>query len=131
MVHRRPFSHYFTDNLGYKVLATLITLILWVSVMGRADYVVSRTIKIKINFPGQYVLVSQSVKEVQIKLEGPRNRLLQYSSIREEMPLEFNIEHPIDGALDLPISFDQLEIPSGIKLLSIKPNYLRVEFKRK
>jgi hypothetical protein len=122
---------YLTDNLGYKVLTTLITLILWVSVMGRADYVVSRAIKIKINFPAQYVLVNQSVKEVQIKLEGPRNRLLQYSSVRAEHPIEFNLDHPIEGALDLPISIDQLDIPTGIKLLSIKPNYLRVELKRK
>jgi hypothetical protein len=82
-------------------------------------------------FPDQYSLVNQSVKEVQIKLEGPRNRLLQYSSLREDQPIVFNLEHPIEGAFDLPILFDQLDVPSGIKLLSIKPNYLRVELKRK
>lgn len=131
MVHRRSFINYFTDNLGYKILTTLITLILWVSVMGRADYVVSRSVKIKINYPEQFVLLNQSVNEVQIKLEGPRNRLLQYSSVRENHPIEFNIEHPIEGALDLPISFDQLDIPSGIKLLSVKPNYLKIELRRK
>jgi hypothetical protein len=43
MVVRRSLLYYFTDNLGYKILTTLITLILWVSVMGRADYV-SRSI---------------------------------------------------------------------------------------
>lgn len=131
MVRRRSFLYYVVDNLGYKVLTALITLILWVSVMGRADYVVSRSIKIKINISDEYVLLSQSVKEIQIKLEGPRNPLLKFSGIREDEPLEFNLDHPVEGILELPISMDKLAVPSGIKLLSIKPNYLRIEIKKK
>jgi hypothetical protein len=99
--------------------------------MGRGDYVINRSVKLKINFPDKYSLINQSTKDVQIKLEGPRNLLLQYSDIREDIPLEFNLDHPIEGALDLPITIDKFDIPSGIRLLSIKPNYLRVELKRK
>lgn len=131
MIQRRSLTYYLTENIGYKVLATLITLILWVSVMGRGDYVVNRTVKINLRYPDQFELVHQSVKEVQIKLEGPRNRLLQYTGSSEDHPLEFNIEHPTEVPVDLPVSFEQLEIPAGIKLLSIRPNYLRVEFKKK
>ena len=131
MVPRGSFAYYFTENLGYKVLATLITLILWVSVMGRIDYVVTRSIKIKISVPQSFSLVKQSIKEVQLRLEGPRNRLLQYSSMREDLPIEITVTNPTEGIVDLPISADQVEVPSGIRLLSIKPNYLSIELKRK
>jgi YbbR domain-containing protein len=131
MIQRRSLTYYLTENISYKVLASLITLILWVSVMGRGDYVINRTIKVNLIVPIGYELGHQSTKEVQVKLEGPRNRLLQYSSLREDRPINLQIEHSVVGQFEMPITFDQLEIPNGIKLLSIKPNSLRVELKKK
>lgn len=128
---RRSFKHIIFDNIGYKILATLMSLILWISVMIRRDFMVTRSLNLELIVPNQYQLLEQSAYEVQIKLEGPRNLLYQYLKNKNAATLFYNLEDAHDGTNNVVIMVEKLNIPQGIKLLSLTPNHLRVDLKKK
>lgn len=127
---QRSLKHILMDNMGYKILATLMTLILWISVMIRRDFMVTRTLNLELTIPSQFQLIDQTAYEVQIKLEGPRNLLYQYLKNKNAATLFMAIDDPHEGSNNVIISVDKLGLPQGIRLQSLNPNHLRVDLKK-
>ena len=72
---KRKMTHLFTENFSYKVVALFISLILWLTILGRRDFVMSKNIEIDlITSPGQAV-VAQTTDQIKVKVSGPRTAL--------------------------------------------------------
>lgn len=122
------FGHLFTENLSTKIIAIVITFILWILVLGRRDFVVSKDIDIEIKPPAAMSLMNQSADRVRVRVSGPRLALKKFRE--DSQVIYMNIQDFEEGVHDLDIPTHRLEIPVGVKILSIRPNRIRIELRK-
>ncbi len=128
---KKSVNTFFNENLGYKVLATLMTLILWISVLIRRDFVIHKEVPLKIYVQPPFEMVDQTDSKVDLKLEGPRNILFQFSKDKTISSILIPIENPREGLNTVLIHVDNLKLPPGIKVNSMEPTYIKVNLVKK
>jgi YbbR domain-containing protein len=118
---------FFTDNLAYKIVALLISLVLWMTILGRQDFVMSKTIEVDfLTSPGN-VVVSQSSESVKVKVSGSRTALKKFMDSALSHSLSLDIASKGTGVVDVQIPLDKFDIPIGIKIIGVKPLVIRTE----
>ncbi len=66
------------DNLSYKMVSLFIAFVLWISILGRRDFVATQEVEINfISAPG-YSILSQSNDRVKIKISGQQPLMKKY-----------------------------------------------------
>lgn len=118
------------DNLGYKIIALLISLILWLTVLGRRDFVVSKDIEVEfIPKSPSYYIGGQTADTVKVKVAGPRVALRDFE--KSSKLLSIDVLEEQEGFVDVEISPSRIYIPQGVRLLSIRPSRVRVELQKR
>lgn len=125
---RSQVKGFFAENWGYKLVALSITLILWLTVLSRRDFVLSKDIDLDLQLGPTLSLVSQSADKIRVRVSGSRQLLKRFKEDSQVMILDIS-ELP-DGVHDVDIPVQKIDIPQGLKLLSVKPNRIRVEIQR-
>jgi hypothetical protein len=115
-----------TENGSYKLVALFVTMILWVTILGRRDFVVSRDMNLELVLPPGYVLVEpHPLPQVQIKVVGSRVALKRFAQTSGLIVVELN--RGAEGLRHVLLSPENLELPIGVKLLSMNPSRVTVE----
>jgi len=125
---RTQVRGYLFDNWGYKLVALLITLILWLTVLSRRDFVLNKDIELEVKLGTGYSLVAQSADRISLRVSGNRQLLKRVKE--DTQVLILNLQELDEGVHDIDIPVQKIDLPQGLKLLSVKPNRIRVEIQK-
>lgn len=127
---KRRWSDSITENFSYKVVALFISLILWLTILGRRDFVLSKNIDLDlITAPGTQV-VAQTTDHIKVKVSGPRSALKKFMESSLSQNINLDISHKGEGVVYVDIPLNKIEVPLGVKILGIRPNQIQVEVVR-
>ena len=113
------------DNASYKLVTLFISLILWLSILGRRDFVVSKEVEVDFITSSQYSLSGQSTDKIKVKVSGAQPLLKSFKD--KNQSIVFDLSEKKAGAFDIEMNASRIEVPSGIKILGIRPSSIRVE----
>lgn len=123
----RRFKKWVTENGSYKLVALFVTVILWVTILGRRDFVLTRDMQLEFMVSPPYV--AQSVADhVQVKVTGPRTALRKFSQGPSQIAIDLG--KVTDGLRYVNIPPESVDLPFGVRLLAITPNRIGVQVLR-
>ena len=120
----------FFGNLGYKVLAIVIALLLWLVARGSSS--VERGFDIPVvlqGVPDELVVVDQGADVVNVRLLGPRSALRNFNPERLEYPLEISEAKP--GQADFEVDLSRFDLPRGARVVSRSPSRIALSLERR
>ena len=118
-------QHGIFENGSYKLVALFISLILWLSILGRREFVVNKEIEVDFTVADKLIVTGQSSDKIRIKLSGPQPLLKKYKETSQTLII--NLLDKSTGLYEIEMNASKIEVPAGIKILSIKPSQISVE----
>ncbi|MFN8791274.1 MAG: CdaR family protein [Bdellovibrionales bacterium] len=115
------------ENSVAKLMALFIAFFLWATVMGRRDFVLTKVMSVELLTAENQAVVAQTADRVRVRVSGPRSALKKFIDDPKTQKMVLDISNSGDGVLELDIPQHQIQAPSGVKVLSIRPNMIRVE----
>jgi len=131
MAPRKPWSYYFTENFSYKLVALFISLILWLTILGRRDFVLSKKIDIELQTSPNQVVVAQTADSIRVKVSGPRAALKKFMDNPQTQSILIDVSDRGTGVLDIDVPLNKIEVPMGVRVLGVRPNMIRAEVSEK
>lgn len=113
------------DNFSYKVVALFISLILWLSILNRRDFIVTKDMELDFVTAENLVVAAQSSAQLKVKVSGAQPLLKKYRESSQVLALDLSDKGV--GFYDVDINASKLDVPQGIKVIGIRPNTIRVE----
>ncbi len=113
------------ENGSYKLVALFISLILWLTILGRREFVVIKDIEVEFSVAQKMVIAGQSTDKVRVKISGAQPLLKRYKETAQIIQINLS-DRPV-GQYEIEIPPSRIEAPNGIKILSVKPSQIRVE----
>ena len=124
---RRRWSNIITENFSYKVVALFISLILWLTILGRRDFVLSKNIDVDlVTAPGTHV-VAQTTDHIKVKVSGPRSSLKKFLESSLSQNITLDISQRGEGVVNVDIPLSKIEVPLGVRILGVRPNQIQAE----
>jgi YbbR domain-containing protein len=118
---------YLLENTGLKVLALLITAVLWLSVASRpVSQITLRDVPIVMPLPSYPELTVSAVDTLtaRVYLRGPRDVLDTIRSTEVSAIADMSKVEP--GVRVIPITLDESRLPSSVKAEGVEPRSIRV-----
>ena len=116
-----------TENMTYKIVSLFIALILWMTILSRRDYVLSRNIEVNFITSSSQSILAQTADRVRMRISGPRAQLKKLMESNQFQVVNIDVSQRGFGVIDVDISSNRFDLPSGVKILGIRPNVIRVE----
>ncbi|MBV2167852.1 MAG: hypothetical protein KUL82_04010 [Bdellovibrio sp.] len=124
---KRRWSGIVTENFSYKVVALFISLILWLTILGRRDFVLSKNIDVDlVTAPGTQI-VAQTTDHIKVKVSGPRSSLKKFLESSLSQSITLDISQKGEGVVYVDIPLNKIEVPIGVRILGVRPNQIQVE----
>lgn len=123
------FKSMIFDNLSYKVVSLFVALILWISILGRRDFVTTKEMEVNFILAPGYTVSAQSHDRIKVKLSGSQPILKKYKDTLKS--IVFDLSENQEGLIEVDIPNNRIEVPEGVRVLSVRPNVLRVEISKK
>lgn len=127
----RKIHGLFTENLSYKVVSLFIALILWITILGRRDFVVAKKLELEIIPPAGHVVSAQSIDTVKVKVSGPRTALRRFIENGAAQVVTLDLSNMAQGRYEVDIPKARVDVPFGVKLMSLAPEKVEVQIDRK
>lgn len=114
------------ENGSYKLVALFVTLILWVTILGRRDFVLSKEMDIEFLLPRAIAIANTgSTKTVTVKVSGPRMALKKFAQNPGTITVDLG-RHNEPGPVRAVITPRTIEVPFGVKVISVTPDVINV-----
>ncbi|MBX3040262.1 MAG: hypothetical protein KF789_06070 [Bdellovibrionaceae bacterium] len=120
------FIGFFTENFSYKVVSLFISLILWTTILGRRDFTYTKVIDLEFNVAAGYSIVARP-EEVRLRVSGTRTALKRFMEQTGDRPMVVDLSARNVGSVEMDVPLSQLDIPTGVKILSVRPALIRAE----
>lgn len=107
-----------------KILALILSMALWVYVMGTQNPVIEDSYKVNVkrkNFSAEYGVFFNENEEVKVILSAPRSYFIDYSE--KDIRAYIDTSDYGEGEFDIPIETD---FPKGFELIKISPETIHV-----
>ncbi|MEZ0392014.1 MAG: CdaR family protein [Pseudobdellovibrionaceae bacterium] len=128
---RHKWKHILTDNLSYKVVSLFIALILWLTILGRRDFSLTKSVEVEL-LPGpQQTVSAQSAENVKVKVTGPRAALKKFMESGMSQMVSIDVSKKGEGDIELEVPIKQIDVPFGVKVISVKPSVIRARILKK
>jgi YbbR domain-containing protein len=114
----------FIDDLPIKLLSMVLAVTLFVLVRNDKDASSGAYVKIIYTLPEDRVLVSDPVPEVKVSVRGPWTKLQHLDRTLEPIRVDLTRVHTPEVHIDE----DQVKVPAGVRVASIVPSEIHVEF---
>ncbi len=121
---RPAFIRIFVDDLPIKVLSMVLAVTLFVLVRNDKDATSGAYVKVIYTLPEDRVLVSDPVPEVKVSVRGPWTKLQHLDRSLEPIHIDLTHVHTSDVRIDE----DAIKVPTGVRVSSIVPSEVHVEF---
>ncbi len=128
---KKPWTSYVTENFSYKMVALFISLILWLTILGRRDFVLSKKIDIELQTGAKQVVVAQTADNIRVKVSGPRAALKKFMDNPQTQSILIDISDRGEGVLDIDVPLNKIDVPMGVRILGVRPNVIRAEVSTK
>lgn len=122
---RKQLKSIFTENLSYKIVSLFVALILWLSIIGRRDFVATKEVEVSFLTIDSLYVSGQSSDKVKVKISGAQPLMKKYKEKIENIVIDTEITR--SGTYEFDITSGMLNVPKGIRVLNVKPNSIRVE----
>jgi YbbR domain-containing protein len=120
----RDWKSWITDNGSYKLVALFVTLILWVTILGRGDIVMNKDVALEFLLPRNMAIADKIERKVAVKVSGPRMALKKFGQHPGTITVDLSRSRP--GRTRAMISPKSVEVPFGVKVLSVTPDSIDV-----
>ena len=114
---------FLSKNTGYKVVALFITLILWLTILGRRDFVMTRELPVHFLLPERYQFFKKPVETVKVQISGTRHALKKLSRDIEGQAVVIDLAEEIPGRIKKKITSDMVDLPLGANLIWVDPQF--------
>jgi YbbR domain-containing protein len=118
-----------SDNFSYKLVALIISLILWLSLLNKREFITTKEFDVDIMTSENLVVLGQTSDKLKVKVSGPQPLLKKF--IDSPQIVAFDLSDKPTGYYDLDVSTSKIEVPKGLKVVSVRPNTIRVELTEK
>lgn len=129
--HKHKKNHFaIFDNMSYKLVSLFIAFVLWISILGRRDFVATQEVEINFISSSGYSVLSQSNDRVKIKISGQQPLMKKY---KDKIPkvINFDVAEKEPGVYDMDIMASRFELPPGLRIVNIRPNSIKFEIIKK
>jgi len=117
-------------NLGYRLLAVVIALFLWVVARGSSSIERGFDIPVVLHgVPDDLVVVDQGADVVNVRLLGTRAALRNVDPQRLEYPLDVSTSKPGQAAFEVDLT--RFDLPRGARIVSRSPSRIELNFDRR
>ncbi|RYZ64414.1 MAG: hypothetical protein EOP09_15990 [Proteobacteria bacterium] len=121
----RKWTDWLVENGSYKLVALFVTLILWVTILGRRDFQLSKEMDLEFLLPQNLTVASQTIdRKVTVKVSGPRMALKKFSTNPGSITVDLVRSQP--GPVRALITPRNVEVPFGVKVISISPDVVNL-----
>jgi YbbR domain-containing protein len=121
----RPlFVRIFVEELPLKILSMVLAVTLFVLVRNDKDATSGAYVKVIYTLPEDRVLVSDPVPEVKVSVRGPWTKLQHLDRSLEPLHIDLTRVHTPEVRIDE----DMIKVPPGVRVSSIVPSEVHVEF---
>ena len=117
------------ENTSYKVASLFISLLLWVTLIGRRDFIYTKTMNVEIKTAAGMSVATQTADRIRVRVSGSRAALKKYMETGSQ-PVQLDISDQPLGVVEVDIPPARLDLPAGVRLLSVRPNVIRAEVVR-
>jgi YbbR domain-containing protein len=117
-------------NLGYKLLAVVIAVFLWVVARGSSS--VERGFDIPValqEIPDELVVVDQGSDVVNVRLLGTRAALRSFQPERLEYALDLSDAKPGEAAFEVDLT--AFDLPRGARIVSRSPSRIELQLEKR
>ena len=123
---------YVLENTGLKVLALLITGVLWLSVASRPVSQVALNGAIELNLPESPLLIVSKVETLtaRVYLEGPRDALETIRAGQLTVTADMSAVEPGVRVIPLKVEPARNGLPANVRVKDIEPRTIRVTVER-
>lgn len=120
-----------THNLGWKLGALVLAILLWVATVGEQELVTTHAVPILYrNLPADLLVGSDAVDVVRVELRGPASKLIPASLADLAITLNLSdVNGP--GQRTFTLSGSDFHLPPGVTFLRAVPSQLRINFPRR
>jgi YbbR domain-containing protein len=118
------------EHFGYKVIAFLITLILWITVVSQREMVAEKNVQVQFVVPAEFEIQEPQQVVVTVKVEGPRPMVRRFFERYWPSTIVVPIRTPKEGPYPAEVPVAELQLPGDIKVLSIKPREVVLQIRR-
>lgn len=116
------------ENTSYKIVALLITLILWVIILGSKEAIMIKLVPVNFILPKGLVITNNVPQEVSFKAAGPRLVLKKFNEHHD--PLVIDLSHMSEGPTTIRIHADSVNTPPGVRILNMSPGAITVKLEK-
>ncbi len=116
------------ENGSYKLVALFVTLILWVTILGRRDFMLSKDIDVDFLLPKNLIIAENIDRRVSVKVSGPRIAIKKFAQNPGTITLDLARTHV--GNNRIVITSKNIEVPFGVKVVSVTPDIINVSLVR-
>ena len=126
------WQNWLLENGSYKLVALFVTLILWITILGRRDFVLTREMDVEFLLPKAVLLENAtggplSERKITVKVSGPRTALKRFGQSPGSVTVDLTkiqIQEGQGKSISAPIQARNIELPFGVKLVSVSPDSL-------
>jgi YbbR-like protein len=118
----------FFDNAALKLVALLLSLTLFIVVRGDKDTSISFFLPVAYSETEGRVMTSRPVDSVRVTAAGPWTRIRKFDE-RQVEPLHVDLSKLSDG--EYMFSEDLVQLPPGLRVTSINPPSIRLQFEER
>ena len=122
-------SHFLSENISYKFVSLFIAFVLWISILGRRDFVATQEVEINFISAAGSTILSQSSDRVKIKISGQQPLMKKYKD--KIQTINVDVTDKLPGMYDMDIMASRFELPAGLRILNIRPNSIKFEIIKK
>jgi YbbR domain-containing protein len=125
----RMVKDLFTENLSFKFVSLIIALILWISILGRRDFIVTKVLEIDFVSSAETQVVWQTTDRIKVKVSGPRAALRKFVEGGFSSFLTIDLTKKPIGKHVISLETEKFDIPFGSKLINVQPREIEVEIR--
>ena len=127
---REWWKEWIFENGSYKLVALFVTMILWVTILGRRDFVLSKEMDLEFLLPRSIAIApatdgGRTERRVTVKVSGPRMALKKFAQNPGTITIDLAKNQP--GEVRAVITPRSVEVPFGVKVISVSPEVINVK----
>lgn len=129
MMKRATWKEWIFENGSYKLVSLFVTLILWVTILGRRDFMLTKDMDVEFLLPRATVMESgRGERKVSVKVSGPRTALKKFAQAPGSITFDLTKSEVSERNTKVKtvIQTKNIEVPFGVKVVSIDPPTLEV-----
>lgn len=108
-----------TENLSYKLIALVVTLVLWFSMIGSKDSVLSKDYQLQILLPSNTELAHPVPDFVRVEIVGPRVALKKLGQMSNVYTVD--LSNSGVGRKTVRLTPEGVNLPLGTRVVSVDP----------